>query len=61
VIYRAQTTAEQLALKRSWKYQGRRYRLSRGAYRWHVIALVKSEPHGTRTVVSAPFWIDRDR
>jgi hypothetical protein len=61
VIYRAQTTAKQLALKRSWEYQGRRYRLSRGAYRWHVIALVKSEPHGTRTVVSAPFWIDRDR
>jgi hypothetical protein len=61
VIYRAKTTAEQLALKRSWTYGGQRYRLTRGAYRWHVIALVKSEPHGTRTVISAPFWIDRDR
>jgi hypothetical protein len=59
VIYRARTTAEQLALKRSWKYQGRRYKLTRGAYRWRVTALVASASNGTRTVVSAPFWIDR--
>ncbi len=25
-----------LALKRTWKYQGRRYTLTRGVYRWYV-------------------------
>jgi hypothetical protein len=57
VIYRARTTAQQLALKRSWKYEGRRYTLRRGAYRWRVTALVDS-PSGSRIVVSAPFWIN---
>jgi hypothetical protein len=61
IIYRAQTTAEQLTVKRSWRYQGQRYRLSRGAYRWRVLALVESASHGTRIVVSAPFWIAHDR
>jgi hypothetical protein len=58
VIYRTRTTAEQLHLKRSWKYRGHKFRLTRGAYRWSVTALVGSRSGGPRTVVSAPFWID---
>lgn len=60
VIYRAGTTAEQLALKRSWTYQGRRFRLTRGAYHWRVTAVGGSPAGDARVVVSAPFSIDRN-
>ena len=61
VIYRAETTARQLALKHSWRYQGRQFRLTRGSYRWRVTALVSSPSSGARVVVSAPLRIGAKR
>ena len=62
IIYRARTTREQLALKRSWAYQGRRYRLTPGPYHWRVVALPAASSRGRPTIViSAPFWIDGNR
>jgi hypothetical protein len=57
VIYRAGTGAERLALKRSWTYQGRSFKLTRGRYRWRVTALGSGPSSRARVVVSAPFSI----